>query len=537
MASAQSIANEDRQFMDLVKPTTTLSGRLRYNRILADASYVQSLQAAAIGSYKEAAQLAKQCVMLNRRIWAALESRSRIVKTTPADEGGSEVDGSIKAAFDPLSSMRNDQGVPLVMSVTHEALSGSDFWSLVPALYRGLMQHSQIFAHQGLLHEAIFVAEQAEKIASAAKSPTLMIDNSSWRADCWAQSGRCDKAESILAAFAQVASRKCLSTVGYQSALARVHHYSGRYEEEAKSYEVVGKLLGDLASPTYVNSLESFLPPVDALAEQMNNMVLETPREQPAKRATASKARKPTTKPAPRATAKSAPVSRTKPNPITSTRRGPKGKQRSTSPALPEISGVANQCHLLRVLQTSIMDRSILASILQDDLNAATALLARAEEMRDERGREVAHMWATFKVRLAQSSKQIAEDFTVNTLPESTIAFPAIGLGEQSLSGGAVVRRAAPAPAATNKSVRAKKQPKESFIETLRDARERLVEAHALCAANGSNYVFHQVSAALGQVTILLSAVTGAELHSSLHPLYAAYMSGTYNDSLTGSSS
>jgi separase len=156
MANAQSTALADRHFMDLAKPTTTLSGRIRFNRILADASYVHSLLATATGSYKEAARHARQCVTLNRRIWAALESRANAKKTT-ADDTESDAEGSSRAAFDPLSSLRNDKGMPLIMSVTHDALGGPDFWSLVPVLYRALMQQSQIFAHQGLLHEAIYV--------------------------------------------------------------------------------------------------------------------------------------------------------------------------------------------------------------------------------------------------------------------------------------------------------------------------------------------------------------------------------------------
>jgi separase len=67
--------------------------------------------------------------------------------------------------------MRNDKGELLVVSNTHDALGGADFWFVVPALYRGLMQHSLVFANQGLFQEAIYVAEQAEKVALATQSP------------------------------------------------------------------------------------------------------------------------------------------------------------------------------------------------------------------------------------------------------------------------------------------------------------------------------------------------------------------------------
>jgi separase len=136
---------------------------------------------------------------------------------------------------------------------------------------------------------------------------------------------------------------------------------------------------------------------------------------------------------------------------------------------------------------------------------------------------------------LAQSAKQIAENIAVNTLPESTIAFPAINLNERRLSDTAASKRPSPASTANTKGGRGKKAVKEDFIETLRSARDRLVEAHAACATSGPNHMFQQVSVALGTITVLLSAVSRGELGGSLHPLYAAYMGGTYSENRLGS--
>lgn len=523
MGAAQSVALADDDFMALADPTTTLSGRICYNRIVADACYVQSLMAAAVGSYKEAAQHAKQCVNLNRRIWAALESRARVPKASVNATSDHNVSGN--SSFDPLSSMRSDKGIPLVMSVTHDALSGPEFWSLVPALYRGLMQHSQIFAHLGLLQEAIYVAEQAAKIASSANSPTLMVDNASWQADCWAQSGRNDKADTILASLTEKPFRKCLSVVGFHSAVARVHHCKGQYTEEVACYERMEMLLNELATPLFISSLEKNIPSVDALAKQMDSISLDTSSKQQAKSSVAGR-RQPAVKSATRAGSRVAATSRTRPKVAVTAAVVSKDRKKPASSTLSEAPSVANQCHILSALQGSILDRSVLANILHDDLAAAMILLGRADELEGCGGREISHIWATFKATFARSAKQIAEDFTVNTLPESTIAFPAIGFTERRISEPAIIKRAVPAPAAKARGVRAKKQTKDNFLTTLCEARERLVEAHGLCAANGSNHLFQQISMALGHVTVLLSAVSVVELRGSLHPLYAAYMSG-----------
>jgi separase len=524
MIAAQKVALADQSFMDLIKPSTTLSGRMRFNRILADAAYVHSLLSSIAGSYKDAARHARQCVALNRRIWAALESRASVKKVASADVSESDVDGPSKAAFDPLSSLRTDKGTPLVMSITHDALSGAEFWSLVPALYLGLMQHSQIFAHQGLLQEAIYVAEQAEKVAIATRSPTLMTDNASWRADCWAQSGRPDKAQSILDALTSDTSREGLSTVGYQSAIARIHHWNGQYEEELASYGKLNQMLQDLTSPIYIKTLETLSTNVDSLVEQMAQMTVDTVVAPPVKLVTTTRGRKPAARSTkgvtPKTIAKPATKTRSR---VTATKAAPISKTKSTSQPSDAVGSI-DQCSILHNFQIELIHRQVLANLLQENVAAASALLAKLEEGEDNMARDQSHLWATFKTMLAQSVKQIAENITVNTLPESTIAFPAINVKERRLSEDTVTKRPIPASSTTAKGGRGKKPAKEDFSETLRSARDRLVEAHAACASKGPNYMFQQVSMALGTITVLLSAVSGGELGGSLHPLYAAYM-------------
>ncbi|KAF3045482.1 hypothetical protein E8E12_007243 [Didymella heteroderae] len=141
---------------------------------------------------------------------------------------------------------------------------------------------------------------------------------------------------------------------------------------------------------------------------------------------------------------------------------------------------------------------------------------------------------ATFEIDIAfgrslcyrESAQQIAADFAFNTLPESTIAFPAIGSKDRRMSEGVLVKKATPTAPAKAKPGRGKKiaaVAKIDFTDTLRQAREHLLEVHALSATHGSNHLFQQVSNALGHITVLLSAVS--EARGSVHPLYAAYTS------------
>jgi separase len=242
---------------------------------------------------------------------------------------------------------------------------------------------------------------------------------------------------------------------------------------------------------------------------------------------TATRGRKPAAKSTkgvtPKTISKSAPKTRSR---IVTTKAAPISKTKSiTSQPLGAVSST-EQCIILHNFQTELIHRRVLASLLQEDVATASTLLAQLEEGGNNVAQDQSHLWATFKTMLAQSSKQIADNITVNTLPESTIAFPAINLKERRLSEDLTSKRPAHASSSAAKGGRGKKPVKEDFSATLRNARDRLVEAHAACATKGPNYMFQQVSMALGTITVLLSAVSGGVLDGSLHPLYAAYMGG-----------
>lgn len=499
--------------MSLAQPSTTLTGRVQFNRIIADACFVSSLLAINHGNHKDAARHAKQCVVLNRRVWSALEAKCNTKKIVQTESG----EGSSNGNFDPLSSMRNDKGMPLVMSTTHDSLDGADFWALVPALYRGLMQHSLVFAHEGLLHEAMFVAEQAEKIALATNSRSLVIDSMSRRAELWAQSGRVDKAKPLLESVDISVPYKHLAMVGYYSSIARIHHLNEEVNEELAAYEAMETLLNGLTLPSYVRTIDTFSPSVDYLAEQISAISLVSSKPEDKKPARSTRSRQPATKAAPKAAVKAA----SEPTP----RAAPKTARKAAKPVVPQTSSVHEECSSLCSLQADVTRRKALANLLQDNVSKASELLERAQTFEHGLDRNVLHLWACFKITLSQSMKELAKDFTFNSLPESTIAFPAISQKDLVSMEGAAVKRGAVAPL-TSARGRGKKPTKEAFIETLREARERLVEAHALCFNTGSSHSFQQASFALSHVTVLLSAVSSGEMRGSLHPLYAAYMSG-----------
>ncbi|KAF2270815.1 hypothetical protein CC78DRAFT_610875 [Lojkania enalia] len=501
LAAAESISREDSEFMNLAKSSATLSSRVRFNRILADACYVYSLWSLANGYHKDAARYAKQSVSLNRRVWAALESKTAAKKTIHNENNDTNKEVPNKGAFDPPSSMRNEKGAPLVMSITHASLDGPEFWSLVPHLYRAIMQHSFTFAYQGLLHEAVFVAEQAEKIASATQSRSLTIDNSSQRAAFWAQSGRLDKADLLIASIDTTVPYAHLAMVSYYSSIALVQNANGKFDEELATYEHLENLLKSLTSASFILSMDMVSPSIESLASQMSGLNLEKPVAKERKQLKGTRGRKPAIKAAPKTLVKLA------------------------IPATTQSSSIAEECAHLEGVQADITLRKALSFLLQDDIAKALESLDHAKSFEKAPEKSFMHLWTASKIILSQSTKELAKDFTFNTLPESTIAFPAICLKERKSSSGPSAKRVATkALSGPSKVARGKKLVKESFASSLREARDRLIEAHTLCLQSSSNHAFQQASYALGQVTVLLSAVSAGDLRGSLHPLYAAFM-------------
>jgi separase len=506
--------------MDLAKQSTTLSGRLRFNKVVANACFVSSLLSAHLGNFKLAARHARQSVVLYRRMWAALETRSNARKAASPQDAEAHVDLSSKATFDPLSSMRTETGAPVVMSVTHDALDGAEFWPVVPSLYRALMQHSLVYAQQGLFQEAMYVTEQAEKVAVATNSSSLVMESIGQRMMYFSESGRREKAQSVLAAFDGNGCGKHLSNLAYHFSLAKYHHSNQEFDKELGVYDTMEKLVAELTSPAYIRLVDVFQPNVDTLADSMSTISLGDAVTAATSRSKAPRGRQPATRAAPKTVAKTT-HRPTRKAPLKSVPTAvPKTKATTTQSQHIEKGSISEQCMPLESYRREVVLRKVMASLQHGDLANALLLLKQIDALGEIGARDFYNIWVRFKAFLAQAISNIAEDFTFNSLPESTIAFPAMPMKARQSSEG-VAKRPVVATS-TLKSSRAKKDVEDGFTLALQSARDLLEEKHASCATSGSNHAFQQVSAALSQVTILLSAVSGQS--RGLHPLHAAYM-------------
>ncbi|CAI6335881.1 unnamed protein product [Periconia digitata] len=532
LVAAQAIATKDVQFMELAQSSTTLGSRLRFHRVLANACYVSSLVSAQLGDYKDAAKHARQCVVLNRRIWAALESRANAKKAIVSESTCSSLEVSGRSNSDALGSVRNDKGMPLAMSITHDALNGADFWSIVPSLYRAFMQHARIFISQGLLQEAIYMAEQADRIVTATHSSSMIIENASQRAEFWIQSGRLDKAQPIVDALNPSQCGNALAKLAYYSSIARMSYlgklsdganHSESQNDELATYELMEEMLTKLTSPGYIKGIDSFGIDLNNLTDDMAAMTignLEATESCPNK---AARGRAIPRKAAPKAPAKPAPRSARR-TAVKNTSTAVATKSVKTISKTVESACVGEECAPLSTLVSEITHRKALSLLLRNDVSKAMVLLGKAEALKTSLDYNGLHAWTNFKAMFSKAIKDVEDDFTFNTLPESTIAFPALPPTDEHTPQSTATKKIASAKS-VSKTAKEKKQQDPEFVETLLAARECLKNSHDLCAASGSSHAFQQISAALGHVTTLLSAVSAGPVRGSLGPLYAAYMS------------
>lgn len=524
LSAAETLARNDTTFIDLSKPSATLSMRMTFNKIVAEACYVSSLFCSSKGDYKNAARHARQAVLVNRRIWAAREGNANTRKAISAE-------GPTSTPFDPLGSVRDAKGASVTSSITHEALKGPLFWSLVPSLYRALTQHSIVIASQGMLEEAVYVLQQAEKVASAIGSRTLLVDHASRLADIWIQSGRPDKAQPLFDGLDMSQSSQHLSTVSYHLSLARMHHVSQRFDDEMAEYDTLEKLLQHLSSPSYISSRISFTSSLDALTNNVSALTLEESKPAEVQKTRTVRTRTTTVNTLEKTTTTRKTVAKTT---TRTTRKAPLKNaptavskvltKAATLPAV-EKQSASEHCASLDAVQADILYRRVATYLLQEDVAKAMDILNKVE--RSEQDREGSHAWVRFKVMLAQAITSISNDFTFNTLPESTIAFPSIPPKDRRSSDEGVTAKR-PAVKPSTKLARGKRQAGDNFVDLIESAREKLVEAYAQHATAASNHVFRQLCAALSHATVLLSAVSRGRIRGSIHPLYSAYMSGMY---------
>ncbi|EON63321.1 hypothetical protein W97_02548 [Coniosporium apollinis CBS 100218] len=519
LQTAEKLASQDAEIYRATQSSASLSSRIRYNRLLSDACYVQSLLSFETGAYETSLVCARRCHRLNQRVWASLENYA-CRQALPSAHGApdSEVD-SLVDGMSKLMASSTSSAAPPVVSMTHESLSGARFWSLVPSLFRGLIHLTRLLSHMGMLQEAVCFAEQAQRVAVAAHSDSLTVQAMTATANLWLSSGRLDKGSEYLGKAAGLSKTIEMGqvVVSYKQAMALAHQLLDEKEEELTVYGEAVSIMQRLINPHFIHDLDriNFGEPADSLEKQMEKLSLTAPAEP--RRRTVKTAKPPASK---KFTIKT---------PARTDRKD------ATKPVQSSVHSTADECPELQSLYGEIVRRKATALLLEDKLSDAAELIIQAGDLCYGHGSLVQQQLLVFHSATQHGFKAMAADFTYNVLPESTISFPAVAQALRKLSEPASIRpihltpprkRGGRSPSPRKGAARARKPAKsEDFTALLCKARESLLEVRAAAIQACSTSVIRQVCGALSNTTVLLSATAPGVSKGSMHPLFAAHMS------------
>ncbi|KAK7556692.1 peptidase family C50-domain-containing protein [Phyllosticta citricarpa] len=506
LSAAQKLAAKDAGPLDSSRSTSSFSARTKHTQLLAIVSLVHSRLSLAAGHPSEALAHAKQCVNLNKKIWITVENRtSKTAKSSQTNDLDHVLDG--------VKNMSVRSKSPTVTSMTHAALKGAQFWPFVPSIFRGLFQLSNVFAHQGMLQEAIYYAEQASKVAEAVDASSPMIASLGLTARFYLDSNRIRDAMDTLAKAAtfKAQARPNADLALYHCVAARAHEMSDDLKTAVTEYDSALSIVSGLIQPEYVQRIERINSDDQEIIKMMSKLDIEEPvrrgRRVAAKQTAA--ARKPTKAGVAKATDL---------------------KKASASTLCAKSPGLADECQYLQGLQAVILCHKANLLLSRDKLSDAVALISQAEQLSHGLEASVQQQSMRFRSLMSEAMKEIAADFTFNALPESTISFPALSWNERKFSESFQQKPAFAAAhssasgAVARKGAKGKKVTKEDFNAILQKARDCISEAHTKALGISSTSAVHRVCSMLNEVTILLSATSYKGSRGTLHPLFAAYL-------------
>lgn len=375
-----------------------------------------------------------------------------------------------------LSSTNQESSTISDSSIAPEAKTltvGPRFWSLASPLLRSLLQISNVYAHVGMFQETLHYAESAAKIAENTQSPTFSAQVAAWVGNIYLRAGKFDKASlSFNEATVQLPTRHCSLRVQLAHKLADFYSEVGDNGKALEFYAIA----------------EESCRLINAEEQESSEVVEEKPK--PASRTARTTKAKPATTRAPKRVAAAKPKAAPKP-----------------AAFLPPKD----------VYQASLLASVILsqanAFIRQKDWTSAMSMLERVKDLPKLLGSASQEQIITAMSLIGQSMDQIISDPVFSVVQDSTISFPAVArLTEKAIQDLSPCKsppkrgRAAPGRKATTKV-----QVCPAFTESLVQAQDLLVEAHATAMTTSDSSMVRRISALLQNTIILLSATNSAK--------------------------
>ncbi|CAG7948856.1 unnamed protein product [Penicillium nalgiovense] len=459
----------------------TVLSKISWERLVADAAFVQSRLFSAQGSATQALYFAKLSVRLNCRIWAKIErlAQRKQDKMLPA-AGNSDVE----AVADGIAKLDLSQnGSSPDMSASY--IQGAPFWPHLGSHHTCLLNLATLSAHHGLFQDAIYYGEQALKIDKTLDANARLLAAQTQLGCHWILSGHMSEGQDHLsaAAVSSKQTQKSIETVSFQMALASLYKTQGAHD---KAHRVL------LEADKIITAVTSTDMPANEEASGMAE--IEEKMDKLRVRASSRRTPTPTTTTTRRTRATSSATTKTT------------KKASAPKPNLPEV-----QSKSLLQLKGSILRQQ--ADCLRElrDFERSAQALAEARQFSVARESKIALEIGESEHLLADAIRRFASHAVYCVLPESTISLPSLKTpsktaDESSLPPAKPSTRRTRAPA---KTTRTKAQrASDDFSVMLSKASDCLASVFSDATILGSTLDSHAASRLMSRISMLSHATS-----------------------------
>ncbi|PTU17805.1 hypothetical protein P175DRAFT_0486501 [Aspergillus ochraceoroseus IBT 24754] len=477
LLTARTLYEKNQTVQDL--NTCSVLTKIAWERLVADAAFMNSQLSFAQGSIKDALFYAKLSVRLNCRIWAKVEKLAQRKQEKAIAAGDSS---ELEVVVEGMAKLEVSQA-----STSSTYSQGAPFWPHIGSHHSSLLNLANLSAHHGLFQDAIYYGEQAMKINKTLNANVRLISSQAQLGSHWILGGHLPEGEELLTAAKELSGQleNSIELVSLQMSLAALHRAEGDYATELQALRNAEKLIDEcIGSETASKSCAASSIP--ELSEKMDKLRIR-PSSRASSRASTRNTRQTTTNRRTRAATVSA-------------RSAPTPSPPSPEPAETESS-------TLLQIRSDILRHQAACLRAQREFGKAFDLLNDARKFAVTRDSKISQHIGESEHLLADAIRHFATHAVYCVLPESTISLPSLqpsssrAASEAGTSSKSSTSRRTRAPTRGTRSKA--QQSTDDFSIMLSKAGECLNNIFQTATILGSTLDSHSASRLMSRISML----------------------------------
>lgn len=465
--------------------------KISWERLVADAAFVQSRLSTAQGSMTQALYFAKLSVRLNCRIWGKVErlAQKKQDKSLPA-AASADMD-AVAEGVAKLDLSQNGSSPDVSVSY----VQGAPFWPHLGSHHTCLLNLATLSAHHGLFQDAIYYGEQALKIDRTLDANIRLVAAQTQLGCYRTIGGHVVEGQELLIAASESSKKLPASVeiVSLQMALASLYKAQGQHEKALRLLQEADKVITAVISSDTVTTTDG--PNVAAIEEKMEKLQVRSTRRTQAAAATPPTA---TTGRRTRSTSSASSTAASATTKRTAAPKTPRPEPQVPSQSLLRLKGdvLRQQADCLRVLR---------------DFDGSVRTLSEARQFATGRESKVSLEIGESEYLLAEAIRKFASHAVYCVLPESTISLPSLKTPAKAVEEPSP---AAAKPTTTTRKTRAPargtrvkvQKASEDFSMMLSKASHCLTSVFADATVLGSTLESHAASRLMSRISMLSHA-------------------------------